>query len=210
MFFIYKLFELNYLYQDLEPYLSTHTIGIHYLKHSQGYLDRLNKILKKNNFNFNYSMEELPFHLNDFSYDDYEDILFNLGGVLNHNLYFKGISKDAKKPTGLLLEEITKQFGSFDNFWHKLIDNALKLKGSGYVFLEMTYDGNIVILNRSNQDNPIFQGNIPLFCIDMWEHAYYLNNENNKKEYLDNLYFIANFSYASRIFEKCIYNRTTN
>ena len=89
---MYKLPILPYLYQDLEPFIDTHTMALHYHGHEQAYLDNLNNILKKNNFNSKYDLIELSYHINEFPIVDRENLLFNLGGVLNHNLYWKSMS----------------------------------------------------------------------------------------------------------------------
>lgn len=198
---MYKLPKLEYLFQDLEPFIDIHTMGLHYHKHHQKYLNKLNELLKKNNYNFNYSLEKLLFNINEFSKSAQEDILFNLGGVLNHNLYWKSISpKQNKLPTGKLKESIDKTYGSFDEFWTKFKENALKLKGSGYTFLVLKRDGVLDIINTSNQETPLSSGFIPLLNIDLWEHAYYINYENDKSKYIDNFTEIADFNYASEIF----------
>lgn len=200
MFFIYKIFKLNYLYQDLEPYIDTHTIGLHYLKHTMGYLDKLNELLIKNNFNYTYKIKELFFHIEEFPYEDRENILFNLGGFLNHYIYFNSISKNKIGPSEYLLKAIVKKYGTYENLLQEIKTSALKLKGSGYVFLELLPSGEITVINRMNQDNSLFHGNISLICIDMWEHAYYLNYKNNKLQYLDNIYSILDFSRANKIY----------
>lgn len=204
MFFIYKIFKLNYLYQDLETYIDTHTIGLHYLKHTMGYLDKLNELLIKNNFNYTYKIKELFFHIEEFPYEDRENILFNLGGFLNHYIYFNSISKNKIGPSEYLLKAIVSKYGTYENLLQEIKTSALKLKGSGYVFLELLASGEITVINRRNQDNSLFHGNIPLICIDMWEHAYYLNYKNNKLQYLDNIYFILDFSRANKIYENYI------
>ena len=199
---MYKLTKLKYLYQDLEPYIDTHTIALHYNKHAMNYLDKLNSILKMNNYNFKYSLNNLFFYLNDFKYEDREDILFNLGGVLNHELYFKCLSKEKLLPNKLLKRELDLKYGSYNDFVNYFINEALKLKGAGYTFLEITLNGDLLIINRSNQDNPIFHQHIPLFCIDMWEHSYYLNYKISKKEYLTNIFEVIDFSYANDIYSE--------
>ncbi len=204
MFFIYKIFKLNYLYQDLEPYIDTHTIGLHYLKHTMGYLDKLNELLIKNNFNYTYKIKELFFHIEEFPYEDRENILFNLGGFLNHYIYFNSISKNKIGPSEYLLKAIVKKYGTYENLLQEIKTSALKLKGSGYVFLELLPSGEITVINRMNQDSSLFHGNISLICIDMWEHAYYLNYKNNKLQYLDNIYSILDFSRANKIYENYI------
>lgn len=130
---MYKLENLPYLFQDLEPFLDTHTLGLHYNKHAQNYLNNLNKLLMKNNFDYRYDINELAFHINEFAKEAQESILFNLGGVINHNLYLS-------------------------------------------------------------------HGYIPLFNVDLWEHAYYLNYENDKSKYLDNFVQIADFTFANKIY----------
>ena len=181
---MYNLEPLPFLYQDLEPYIDTHTIGVHYHKHHQNYLNKLNTILKNNNFNFNYPIEDIYNHLNKFTPKDQNDIIFNLGGVVNHNLYWKSINPNNKEnPTGNLLTEINNRFGNFENFKKEFINKALALKGSGYTFLIVKPDKTIDIMNTTNQDSPLLFGYTPLFVVDMWEHAYYLNYKNNKQEY---------------------------
>lgn len=198
---MYKLPPLPYSYQELEPFIDTHTMGLHYHKHEQNYLNNLNGLLKKNRYDYRYSLSELLYHINEFPREDREDILFNLGGVLNHNLYWKSMNPNPKKPTGGLELAIDEKYGSFDDFWNNFKEKALSLKGSGYTFLIVKKDGQLDIVNVSNQDNPLFNGDVPLFNIDMWEHAYYLNYKNEKGKYLDNFKEIADFSNASQIFD---------
>lgn len=196
---MYQLSLLPYLFQDLEPFITTHTIALHYLKHQQNYLDNLNKILDKNNYQ--YSLEELVFHVNEFPDVDRENLLFNLGGVINHDLYFHGISANGGLPVGRLMDKIKYQYGNYDNFWKNIKDVALKLKGSGYTFIVLNSNGNLDIINFSNQDIPLLFGYVPLFNIDMWEHAYYLDYQNDKSKYLDNFKEIADFTNASIIYD---------
>lgn len=196
---MYQLPVLPYLYQDLEPFIDTHTMGLHYHKHEQTYLNNLNKILEKNNYKYSYDLNELIFHIEDFPLEDRENLLFNLGGVLNHNIYWKSMNNKKTLPEGKLKEQIEKQYGSYDEFWNKFKETALLLKGSGYTFLVKS-NNNLEIINFFNQDNPLLYGYIPLFNIDLWEHAYYLNYENDKSKYIDNFKEIADFSNATEIY----------
>ena len=203
---MYRLPKLQYNYQDLEPYIDTHTLGLHYNIHENNYLSKLNELLEKNNYDYRYNIDELIFHLNEFRGNDTEDILYNLGGVLNHNLYFKSMNVPmlCQRPFGGLLLAIEREFGSFDNFYDKFMNNALKIRGSGYTFLVLTSNGTLMILNLSNQQTPLSLGYIPLFCVDMWEHAYYLNYKPDKTKYLDNFKKIADFTYANTIYNNII------
>ena len=200
---MYKLDDLNYLYQDLEPYIDTHTMGLHYNKHSKKYLKNLNNLLKENNFDFSISLEELAKNINNYNFENIDNILFNLGGVLNHNLYFKCISKIKREVDGVLKKDLIEKYGSIDDFVKEYVSLAMKLKGSGYTFLE--FDNNSLVLrNRANQDSPFFNGSTPLFTVDLWEHAYYINYENDKERYLDNFFQIADFSYANKLYKELI------
>ena len=198
---MYQLPSLSYLYQDLEPFIDTHTMGLHYHKHEQTYLNNLNNLLNKNNYDYKNDLNELIYHIEEFSLEDRETILFNLGGVLNHNIYWKSMNKNNTLPSGELKEQIDKQFGGYDEFWKEIKENALKLKGSGYTFLVMS-NNELEIINFFNQDSPLLYGYIPLFNIDLWEHAYYINYENDRSKYIDNFKEIVDFSYASEIYNK--------
>ena len=98
-------------------------------------MNNLNKLLMKNNFDYRYDINELAFHINEFAKEDQESILFNLGGVINHNLYWKSMNDTKReKAEGKLKDKIEKTFGSEENFWKLFKEEALKLKGSGYIF----------------------------------------------------------------------------
>lgn len=196
---MYKLEKLSYSFSDLEPFFDTHTLGLHYHKHYQNYLNNLNKLLQKNNYNYKYSIIELTKHTSEFK-DDEANILFNLGGVINHNIFFKSISNVGVKPQANLLDKLNKTFNSFDNFKNEFIKSALSIKGSGYTFLCMDKDKNLKIVNFLNQDNPYSYNLIPLFAVDMWEHSYYINYENKKDIYLNNFFDVASFDFANKIY----------
>lgn len=190
--------KLNYLYEALEPYINTHAISIHYNKHYLNYLNKLNELLTKNNFKYDIPLEKISQKINIFPKEDRENILFNLGGVLNHNLFFKCLGTKVL-PSGKLKTLIDKKYNNFDNFYNLFIENALKLKGSGYTFLVFN-NNDIDIINVTNQTTPYLFNYIPLFTIDLWEHSYYLDYENDRKRYLESLKPILDFSYANEVF----------
>lgn len=202
---MYKKEELDYLYEDLEPYINTHALAIHYNKHYLNYLNKLNKLLTKNKFNYNLKLENLVFSIDSFPKEDKEDILFNLGGVLNHNLFFKSIGKSKKLPTGNLKDKIESKYKTFDNFYSIFIEKAMEVKGSGYTFLVFNKK-DIDIINVTNQTTPYLFNYIPLFTIDLWEHSYYLDYQNERKKYLENLKSIIDFSYASKLYNNLVQN----
>lgn len=198
---MYKLEDLNYLYQDLEPFIDTHTMGLHYNKHAKKYLNTLNQLLLENNFDFSLSLVELAQNIDLYTWKNKKEILFNLGGVINHNLYFNCMNKKKIESAGELKNDLINKYGSIDEFVKEFISVAMKLKGSGYTFLELTPNG-LEINNYKNQDSPFFSSHIPLFTIDLWEHAYYINYNYDKKKYLENFFEIASFSIANHLYEK--------
>lgn len=197
---LYKLEKLPYRYEALEPFIDTHTLGLHHEKHEKNYLNKLNELLTKNNYKFNYELVELNFHLEEFNNEDQKDILFNLGGVINHELYFRSISPNKEKPNIFLQKKIEEDFGSMEEMKKRFKESALKLKGSGYTFLVID-EGKLKIVNLKNQKNPYYYNYIPLIGIDMWEHAYYLNYENKKELYIDAFLEIMDFKEANKIVE---------
>lgn len=197
---MYKQEKLPFSYEDLEPFIDTHTIGLHYNKHELGYLNNLNKVLDK--YSFNYDLKELYNHLDKIDKSDLNDLIFNLGGVTNHRLYWKSIDPHMREDAiGDLNMALNKRFGSLDNFWSYFKNLVMDLKGSGYVFLVQDKD-NIDLITTSNQDSPYLYGLIPLLCLDLWEHAYYINYENDKLKYFENFKLIVNFRYANNIYNK--------
>ena len=198
---MYKQKELPYKYDALEPFIDTHTLGLHRNKHQRNYLNKLNELLIQNNYDFKYSLEELSKHIDEFPKATRNDILFNLGGVINHNLYFSSVSPNKEKPNNLLLSEINNTFGSIEEFKEKFKQSALSIKGSGYTFLVLDNE-KLKIINLSNQDNPYNYYYAPLLALDMWEHAYYINYENKKDIYIDNFFEIADFSLANNYFKE--------
>lgn len=197
---MYKLSPLLYEYGALEPFIDIHTLALHYKKHQNNYLNKLNSLLIMNNYDFRYPLIELTKHINEFSISTREDILFNLGGVINHDIYFRSMSPNKVLPNDLVLEMINNTFFSYDNFKKIFKDKALSLKGSGYTFLVLK-DNNLEIINLFNQDNPYNYSYIPIIGLDMWEHAYYLNYKNNKDLYIDNFFEIINFGFINSLFE---------
>ena len=198
---MYQLSMLPYSFQDLEPFIDTHTMGLHYHKHEMTYLNNLNNLLRKYNYNYIYNLNDLVYHINEFNNEDKPNILFNLGGVLNHELYWKSMNKNSNLPRGKLKNKIDSQYGDFNNFWNEFKKMALSLKGSGYTFLVLKKDGNLEILNFHNQDIPLLYGYVPLFNIDLWEHAYYLNYENDRSKYIDNFREIVDFTNADFLYD---------
>lgn len=199
---MYKKIKLDY--NSLEPYIDDRTLDIHYNKHYQKYLDNLNNLMKEGGYDF-VPLDYLAKNIDIINLNDRGEILFNLGGVLNHELYFYGMSdKKNTKPYGRLKEDIDIYFNSFSEFKNKFIESAMNLKGSGYTFLVLDEKRNLKIINMPNQDTPYYYGFIPILAIDLWEHAYYLKYQNKKEEYINAWFNLIDFNKISLLYEELL------
>jgi Fe-Mn family superoxide dismutase len=199
---MYSPINLPYSVNALEPYIDGETMGLHYGKHYMNYLNQLNELLGKYNFNFGVDKEFIFANINQFDEKDRSDILHNLGGVVNHELYFQNISPNKKNlPFGSIKTAIDNKYGSFDNFKQEFIKKANEFKGSGYVFLVLTPNGELDIIKLYNQDSPYNYGLMPLMAMDVWEHAYYLKHRNAKNNYFNDFFDVINFSYVNNLYE---------
>ena len=201
---MYQALKLDYPFSSLYPYLNYEVINVHYSNIYLNYVIILNKLLKINKYHYNYSLKELVFNIDIFPLDIRGEILYYLGAVLNHNLYFYNISnKKNILPIGRIKEGIDKYFGNYDKFKDEFIKKANNLKGSGYTFL--VHDGNkLAIINTSNEDTPYSYNFIPIICLDLWEHAYYLKYLNNREAYINNFFNIIDFNKINIYYEKVI------
>lgn len=208
----YGIYKYNYIgdnmqyerikldYTTLEPYIDNKTLDLHYSAHYKGYTDNLNKYLKKHNYNYEYDPIYLAKNIDILPMEDRDEILFNLGGYLNHSLYFYILTDKKKSIPTPFIEIINKHFVSFDNFKNEFINMATELKGSGYTFLVLDKNNKLRIINTSNQDTPYYYGFIPIMTIDVWEHAYYLKHYNKRKDYLEAIFNIIDWDKVYKLY----------
>lgn len=198
---IYMQYERIKLdYTTLESYIDDKTLDLHYNAHYKGYTDNLNKYLKKHNYNYEYDPIYLAKNIDILPMEDRDEILFNLGGYLNHSLYFYILTDKKKSIPTPFIEIINKHFVSFDNFKNEFINMATELKGSGYTFLVLDKNNKLRIINTSNQDTPYYYGFIPIMTIDVWEHAYYLKHYNKRKDYLEAIFNIIDWDKVYKLY----------
>lgn len=198
---IYMQYERIKLdYTTLESYIDNKTLDLHYNAHYKGYTDNLNKYLKKHNYNYEYDPIYLAKNIDILPMEDRDEILFNLGGYLNHSLYFYILTDKKKSIPTPFIEIINKHFVSFDNFKNEFINMATELKGSGYTFLVLDKNNKLRIINTSNQDTPYYYGFIPIMTIDVWEHAYYLKYYNKRKDYLEAIFNIIDWDKVYKLY----------
>ena len=199
---MYNPISLTYSVNELEPYIDGETIMLHYGKHYMNYLNKLNEILSKYNFNFNVDKEFIFANIDQFNEEDREDILYNLGGVVNHELYFLNMDPARNNiPMGSIKTAIDNKYGSYENLKKYFFKKAMEFRGSGYVFLVLNTNGELEIIALSNQDSPYNYGLIPIMAMDIWEHSYYLKHQNRKEDYFNDFFEVVNFSYINNLYE---------
>lgn len=182
----YEQPTLPYSETALEPVISAETIRYHYGKHEKAYIDNLNRLIKGTEYE-DAELEDII--------EEADGALFNNASqAWNHIFYFFSFSPDGGgEPEGELREAIDKQFGSFDNFKKEFVDAGVKLFGSGWVWLSRDNDGKLFITQESNAGNPMTQGLTPILTFDVWEHAYYLDYQNRRKDALEKLWDIIDW-----------------
>lgn len=199
---IYDKIELSYSYNGLEPYIDEETVRIHYTKHLQGYVDKLNNILKGyEKFTKGKTLENILSNVDKIPKKIRQEVINQGGGVYNHNLYFSILSPNPKmKPEGKLLKEIVKTFDSIEKLKKNVSEAAINQFGSGYGWLVMDKHGRLKIINTLNQNSPLIYGLIPILTIDVWEHAYYLKYKNLRAEYVKNIWNVIDWGKVEEIY----------
>ena len=190
----FELPKLQYSYDALEPYIDAKTMEIHYSKHHQTYITNLNKALESYPELFEKSLEDLLANLDQIPESIRVAVRNGGGGHYNHTLFWQIIGpKSDSKPSENMNSLITDSFESFDNFKSEFNEKATKQFGSGWGWLCQDKSGKLVTLSTPNQDTPISSGLNPVLGIDVWEHAYYLNYQNKRPDYINAFWEIINW-----------------
>lgn len=191
----YELPNLPYSHDALEPHIDATTMKIHHGKHHAGYTNKLNAALEKHPALFEKSIEELLGNLDAVPEDIRGAVRNNGGGYANHCLFWEVMSPDGGgSPSGDLATAINAAFGSFDAFKEKFTSAAGGQFGSGWGWLCAKPDGTLHIEATPNQDTPLMHGHTPILGVDVWEHAYYLNYQNRRPDYLDAFFNVINWN----------------
>ena len=183
----FELPKLPYELNALEPYISKNTLDHHYGKHHQAYVTNLNNLVPGTKFE-NSSLETIV--------KEAEGGIFNNGAqVWNHTFYFLQFSPNGvRTPQGALADAINAQYGSFDAFKEEFTKSAATLFGAGWAWLVKNSAGKLEIVQESNAGNPLRAGKTPIMTCDVWEHAYYLDTQNKRPEYLKNFWEILDWN----------------
>lgn len=191
---------LPYAYNALEPHIDAMTMEIHYTKHHQAYIDKLNTALEKHPELQDKTVEELVADLDLVPEDIRTAVRNHGGGHLNHSLFWESLAPaKGQAPEGALEQALIQAFGSIQDFKLKFSEKASTQFGSGWAWL--VKDGDMLeVLATPNQDNPITQGKTPILGLDVWEHAYYLRYQNKRPDYIAAFWNIVNWDEVARRF----------
>ena len=197
----FTLPELKFSYDALEPHIDSRTMEIHHSKHHQGYTNKLNTALESADVSFD-SIEDLLAKI------DMKNMALrnNAGGFYNHKLFWEIITPGSSNEISTKLKDaIDKSFGTFQEFKSQFSNSAASRFGSGWAWLCVT-DGGLEICSSANQDNPLMPmigcGGTPILGIDVWEHAYYLNYQNRRPDYINAFFEVINWNVVSEKFDQ--------
>lgn len=196
----FELPKLDYAYEALEPHIDARTMEIHHSKHHNAYTANLNNAIEGTAL-ADQSIESILENLDM----NNAAVRNNGGGFYNHRLFWKCMAPNAGgQPSGALADAINQAFGSFEGFKEAFSKAAATRFGSGWAWLCVHKGGKVDVCSSANQDNPLMPGigcgGFPILGIDVWEHAYYLNYQNRRPDYIGAFYNVINWDYVSELY----------
>ncbi|OZN25531.1 superoxide dismutase [Mn] [Actinobacillus seminis] len=203
----YTLPQLSYTYDALEPYFDAQTMEIHHSKHHQTYANNASAVVETLPQFANLCPGELLTKLAEVPADKRTAVRNNVGGHVNHSLFWKCLKTDTTLQ-GALKDAIVRDFGSVEAFQAEFEKAAATRFGSGWAWLVLTAEGKLAIVSTANQDSPLMGKDIagcegfPLLCLDVWEHSYYLKYQNRRPDYIKAFWNVVNWDYVAERFEK--------
>lgn len=193
----FELPDLPYDYDALEPHIDKRTMRIHHTKHHQGYTDKLNAALEGHKF-ADLPIEQVLRRIGEVPDAKRQAVINNGGGYANHSLFWTILSPNGGgEPGGDIADAIDDTFGSFSDFKDRFSDAATGQFGSGWGWLCVDDNGGLEVLSTPNQNSPYMDGLTPILGIDVWEHAYYLNYQNRRGEYVNNFWNLVNWDQVN-------------
>ena len=199
----YTLPTLTYAYDALEPFFDARTMEIHHTKHHQAYINNLNAALEKHP-ELKLSLEEMLKDLTKVPQDIRGAVQNNGGGHYNHSFFWLLLKvNNGTTPQGKLLEAINKTFGSFDAFKEQFSNAAKTRFGSGWAWLIVDNNKDLKVLSTANQDTPLAEGK-PILGLDVWEHAYYLNYQNRRPDYVSAFFNVIHWDVVEKLYKEAL------
>lgn len=196
----YSLPELPFAYDALEPHIDAKTMEIHHSKHHNGYVTKVNAALEGTPL-ADKPIEEVIADMGSVPADKKTAVQNNGGGHANHSLFWSILSgSGGGAPSGALGEAIDSTFGSYDKFKEEFSAAAATRFGSGWAWLSVD-GGKLVVESTANQDNPLMEGRTPIVGLDVWEHAYYLNYQNKRPDYIAAFFSVVDWDAVAKRYE---------
>ena len=194
----YSLPALPYAYDALEPNIDAKTMEIHHSKHHQTYINNINGAIAGTEWE-KLSVEDLVAKVNEVPTDLKNMVINNAGGHANHSLFWTVMSpQGGGQPTGAVATAIDEQLDGFDAFKDAFTKAAISRFGSGWAWLSVTPEHNLIVESSANQDSPLMHGHTPILGLDVWEHAYYLKYQNRRPEYINAFYNVVDWDEVNR------------
>ena len=196
----FTLPALPYAENALEPHIDARTMNIHHTKHHQAYITNLNNAIAGTDWE-SMSIEDICRKIDSVPENIRTVVRNNGGGHANHSLFWTIMGPNAGgAPSGALAEAINAKWGSFDEFKAKFKALGVGRFGSGWAWLVVKADGSLDAYSLPNQDSPLMQGDAPILGVDVWEHAYYLNYQNRRPDYLDAWWNVVNWAEVAKLY----------
>lgn len=196
----FTLPDLPYAFNALEPHIDARTMEIHHGKHHQAYVNNLNKALEGHPM-ADMSIEQVLKNIGDVPQEKRQAVINNGGGHANHTLFWQIMSpKGGGKPVGELAKAIDADLGGFDKFKQDLAAAAAGRFGSGWAWLIVDGGGKLRVSSTLNQDSPLMEGHTPILGVDVWEHAYYLNYQNRRPDYVAAWWNVVNWPKVDELY----------
>ncbi|OFZ19399.1 MAG: superoxide dismutase [Bdellovibrionales bacterium GWB1_55_8] len=190
----HSLPELPFAKNALEPHISAETLEYHWGKHHKAYLDKLNTLIQGTEY------EQLP--LEEIVLRSDGKIFNNAAQAWNHTFFWNCLTGDSKKsPDGPILDAIKRDFGSLEDMKKKFQSIAVDQFGSGWAWLVRKRDGSLALKSTSNAENPLRDGDIPIFVCDVWEHAYYIDYRNDRARFVQSIWNVVNWDFVQTTYE---------
>lgn len=194
----FELPQLPYAYDALEPHIDKETMNIHHTKHHNTYVTNLNNALQGNEELLSKSVEEVIANLDAVPEAARTAVRNNGGGHANHSLFWQILAPNGGgAPSGELADAINSKFGSFESFKEEFAKAATTRFGSGWAWLSVS-NGELEVSSTPNQDSPLMEGKTPVLGLDVWEHAYYLNYQNRRPDYISSFWNVVNWDEVSK------------
>ncbi|TDL82285.1 superoxide dismutase SodA [Peribacillus frigoritolerans] len=198
----YELPQLPYAYDALEPHIDKETMNIHHTKHHNTYITNVNAALEGHDDLLSKSVEDLVANLDAVPETARTAVRNNGGGHANHSLFWTILSPNGGgAPSGELADKINSKFGSFETFKEEFAKAGATRFGSGWAWLVVN-NGELEVTSTPNQDSPLMEGKTPILGLDVWEHAYYLNYQNRRPDYISSFWNVVNWEEVTRRYEE--------